>query len=148
FGGFAQVMWPMGERHRFDASAHVAAQPKHDVVDPLSGAITTLEATDLFTALTLRSGFGDRTANELRVSLTSSERAESEVDDDLALTRIEGDALGYGSSPAVASGRDAQLLISDALHYRAGAHTFKLGGSVSMGSYRYGTRDERAATYL
>ena len=146
--GFAHIDWAMADAHRVEAGVHAAAMPKLGMLDPRSGADTELDGVDLLTNVALLSTLSERLDNELRVSLTSSERGTVDDDEAIPFTRVVGDALAFGTRSHIASARDAQLRISDALHYRRGAHALKVGGMVMLGAYRYEMNSDPAGAYL
>jgi hypothetical protein len=145
--GFARADWPMSERHDAEFVVHGTLLPSFDVIAP-SGAITEQDGLDLVATATVLSQLGDASHNELRASLTSSERTEADDDDALPLTMFVQDALVLGISSQWISARDAHVRVSDALHFRTGRHTLKIGGAATFSEYRYDAQAQPSGEYV
>src|SRR5690606_12178765 len=86
----------------------------------------------------LRSSFSARLDNELRAAVTTTRR-ELIRDDSIPFTAIADQALLFGDEAQDYTAQQTFVRISDAVHLRTGAHTFKLGGAFTLGSYEYDT---------
>jgi hypothetical protein len=140
--GFARLDLPMSEVHQFTFSGHAATLPAFDIIGP-TGAITEHNGVDLMANAALLSLFGEAN-NELRVSITSSERASTDENgDSLPLTSIAHEGLVFGTSPRFDSVREHHVRVSDAVHYSIGPHALKVGGSIMTSGYRFGAGLQR-----
>lgn len=145
-GGFARIDWPLSQRHQLELTVHAASLPAQDVIAP-SGAIPEQDGLDLIVSAGVLSQLGDAVHNELRTSITSSERAAVENAAALPVATFADEALALGVGPAWASARDAHVSVSDALHYTAGGHALKIGGAVTLSGYRYEAAEQIPGEY-
>ena len=145
--GFAGIELPVSEGHRLEAAAHLTTLPSYGSIEE-SGTVLEMKGTDFLTNVALLSALSPRMSNELRVSLTSSERSHVADAETAPFTRVVGDALAFGASPQLDLARNAQLRVSEALLLRRGAHALKFGGMVMLGAYRFEPPAARPAEYL
>lgn len=125
---------------RLSASTQVAirlAGAKWEERSPLvgqelqSGAGTSLDARDLSMALAATTT-SDRSANELRVGITSASR-DWTADLPMAATTLVNEGIGFGVGAATpASTSLTGVDISDALQYALNQHQFKVGLSAAF----------------
>lgn len=129
---------------RLSAATQVAirlAGAKWDESSPLlgnelqSGAGLALDARDLSIALAATTA-ADRTANELRVGISSSRR-DWTAEFPLAGTTLANEGIGFGVS-AAAPGMVSMtgVDISDAVQYSWNSHQFKVGVGASFSRYQ------------
>src|SRR5690606_12804576 len=138
--------WPFSDRHRLELALHAASLPSHNTIAP-SGANIAQDHMDLPVSAARLSRLGAGVRNELRTSITTSERAAGDDEDALPFATFSQDGLAFGNRAVWASARDAHVRISDALHLRTGAHALKLGAAVTLSGYEYTPPEQEFGSY-
>ncbi|HEX2166832.1 MAG TPA: TonB-dependent receptor [Longimicrobiales bacterium] len=144
---FAGADIALSESHRLRLGAHGSTLPRVSTYDRSSGLRSELEGHEAIASVSLFSIFGDRTANELRAGFTSSDRTSTDTDS-LSPVFIVEDALSFGSLHPGSSAAARSVSVTDALHYRAGAHALKFGAAARIDMHDVQHRAGAAGEYL
>jgi hypothetical protein len=144
---FLRVDLPVARRHQLMATAQVASLLAVPGTDAITGHASPLEGRDILAAMQAVTVLGDATDNDLRVVFASSTRQDGERGVVPHTTVVDG-GLAFGASQVPVHGEETRVLVSDAVHHRAGAHHLKFGVSAEFGAYRYENREGAAGEFL
>jgi hypothetical protein len=145
--GFARLDWPLLVGHRFGGWVQYASLPRVSGFDPRTATIPELDGSDLLAGVSLTSMLRGGMDNDLRVSYTSSRRATAALSS-VTATTIVGEDLSFGGMTSVVAGEESRLMVSNAMHFRSGLNTLKLGGDVTLAAHRYDHREGAAGEYF
>lgn len=143
---FGRFDWKLNPDHQVETTAQVASLPKIGLVDPLQGTTPLLRGTDILAGVTLNSLLGDRVSNAFRVSFSSAGR-ETESLASMEPARLVDAGLTFGGATVMSSVDEVAVRLSDALHLRYGAHTFKLGADVAFDRWDVSHRAGAGGTF-
>lgn len=142
--GWAALDWMLGQSHRILLSGHAGTAS----TVPLMGSTPfgAAAATDVAGSASLRSAIGRSVTNDLRVSLTHSERdADTEFATPAAWLATE--AIAFGGSTVPARSVETTVGVSNAVQLSRGAAGLKLGVDLSRSAHTHQHRRADAGIY-
>jgi hypothetical protein len=143
-GAFGSLAWLLTGRHRLSATAHFG----HASAVPMAAGspFAAASATDALGMASLYSTLSDRFDNDLRVSVTRSER-DADVAFTTPFTYLAGDAIALGGSSRMSRASETVVTVADALHFGLGPVTAKVGVELSRSAHSYTHRAGAGGSY-